>query len=66
MSLDYYGRKHAQCLVCKESKITIFYGWYTIFSPERTRCCHRCALREYGKTYVNAIKEKGEKGDGVY
>ena len=62
MSLDYIGRKVAGiCQVCGEVKTSVYYKWYTIFSPDKTTCCHRCAVREYGKTYVNAIKERGEK-----
>jgi len=61
MSLEYTGKRiNLKCLVCKETKTSTFYGWYTIFSPEPTTCCHKCALREYGKTYVNKIKQTGE------
>ena len=63
MSLDYYGKGYTECRVCRETKKTIFYWWHTIFDPEKRICCHRCALREYGKTYVNAIKEKGSKNE---
>ena len=62
MSLTYIDKSTRQCKVCKDTKNSHYYYWYTFMSNETLICCNKCALREYGKSYVTLIRE-GRKDD---